>query len=398
MISVQEADQIIHSHTFDFGTENVRLEQATNRVLREDLYADRPLPPYHRVTMDGIAIQFPSLKLQNKFKIQDVAAAGSPQLTLNNNKDCFEVMTGSILPEGCDTVIRYEDLLLQGGEAELAIPISEIKQGQNVHKKGSDRSMNSTLAKVGWLINSAVSSVAATVGREHILVSKLPKVTIVSTGDELVDIQSTPKPHQIRKSNNYGLSAMVNRFGIQASSAHLTDDKAILKQALETMVREMDVIILSGGVSKGKFDFVPEILQELGCTQLFHKVRQRPGKPFWFGHFNKETFIFGLPGNPVSSFLCAHRYFLPWLRKSLQMVDDSGVSAILSEDIHFKKDLTYFAQVQVRNINGQLMATPVEGNGSGDLANLAEADGFIELPSSNNHFKKGEHYPLHNLM
>ena len=236
---------------------------------------------------------------------------------------------------------------------------------------------------------------------------------IVSTGDELVEVDKIPLNHQIRRSNVYTLVALLQELKIQADTAHINDDKAILKQKIEGYLLDYDVLLFSGAVSKGKFDFLPEILEELGVEKQFHKVKQRPGKPFWFGTIspfgidsesrsigrkrgvvNNRTTIFAFPGNPVSTFVGCLKYFYPWLRKSIGIQYVNEDNAILSEDFTFQPALTYFLQIRLQNKNGKLIATPLKGKGSGDLANLADADGFLELPADKTEFMKGEAFPL----
>ncbi len=162
------------------------------------------------------------------------------------------------------------------------------------------------------------------------------------------------------------------------------------KNQLKRCIDEYDVIILSGGVSMGKFDYVPPALNKLAVKKLFHKVQQRPGKPFWFGTHKSGKLVFAFPGNPVSTFMCFQRYFLPWLKKCLEIKTNKAY-AILNEDFSFKPALQYFLQVKLLiNQKGELTATPLEGNGSGDFANLLQTDAFMELPLERNEFKKGE--------
>ena len=180
-----------------------------------------------------------------------------------------------------------------------------------------------------------------------------------------------------------------------ASKLHLKDDKKIMIRELQKKLNENDVLIFSGGVSKGKADYLPGVLEELQVKKLFHRVKQRPGKPFWFGIHKGHTLIFAFPGNPVSTFVGFYRYFLPWFRKSLFLPHDTSVRAKLATDFSFKPDLTYFLQVKVKvNKDGEIEAFPVPGRGSGDLANLVSCDGFMELPALKSEFKAGETYPL----
>ena len=394
MISFQEALKIVLAEVKDFGTEKATMMSALGRILREDLIADRDFPPYDRVTMDGIAFQFDRVEEgQKNFVIEGIAAAGAPQKMLQSDWNCLEVMTGSILPDSTDTVIRYEDVLIENGRATLQV--SDIKRGKNIHQKGSDQLEGSLLVKAGKRISSAEIGVAATVGKMHLTVSRLPKISIIGTGDELVEVEVKPLAHQIRKSNSYSIQAALLGLGIPSENHHLNDDLEEVKEKLAVLIADNEVLILSGGVSMGKFDYLPVALEALGVEKLFHQVKQRPGKPFWFGKAQNGTLIFALPGNPVSSFMCTHRYVLPFLKACLQQEKTPQPMAVLTQNFTFQPDLTYFLQVRIDyNELGQLLATPIEGNGSGDLANLTDADGLLQLPTGRDIFEKGEVFPL----
>ena len=407
MLSIQEAENIISHHKIKLNTEGVPLMQSLGRILAEDLVADRDFPPFDRVTMDGIAVRFEDIKKGIKnFRVTDIQAAGSPQLNWEGERTCLEVMTGAILPLGCDTVIRYEDLKIENGIATVLI--ENIDFEQNIHKKGIDRKQNDTLllsartpSERGKKITAAEIATAATVGKSVLKVVKLPKVAIISTGDELVNVDETPLLHQIRRSNVYALAALLEtEFKISSALFHFNDDETVITEGLEKILNEYEIVILSGAVSEGKFDFVPKALDNLGVKKLFHKVAQRPGKPFWFGKTEKETVIFALPGNPVSTFLCACKYVLPFIRLCLNFKEEIEY-AVLGETVNFKPDLTYFIPVKLLNTVqedsfgvGVLKAQPLAGHGSGDLANLNDADGFLELPREQSFFEKGTVYPL----
>lgn len=393
MIEVQEAINIVLGNTQDLGIEKIPLSDSLGRVLREDISADRDFPPYHRVTMDGIAINYADYEEgEREFKVAGVAAAGSLQMELNEPNACLEVMTGAIMPKGLDTVIQYEHLEIEDGIAKLLD--FEEKHKQNIHFKGIDRKSGDIIIKSGTKIGSPEIGVMATVGKAMVEVSKLPKTLIISTGDELVDIDETPLPHQIRRSNVFRLKTVLKKYNIEVETAHLLDDYHQIVAKLKQYLIDYDLIMLSGGVSKGKFDFLPDALNELGVEKLFHRIAQRPGKPFWFGK-KEDTMVFAFPGNPVSSFMSMQQYFTIWLEKSLQVKPSSQPFGILTADVTFKPDLTYFLEVKVEFTNkGQLLAHPVKGNGSGDLANLVDADAFIILPKGRNEFYKDEVYPL----
>jgi molybdopterin molybdotransferase len=390
MITVEGAENIILSQITDYGAEIVPFEMALGRVLAENIKADRDLPPFDRVTMDGIAINYESIENGiSTFRIKGTQAAGDEPVNIEENTDCIEIMTGAILPSTVDTVIRYEDLELRAGLATLVT--NGIKRGQNIHYKGNDKRQDDLIAHIGQLVTPAVISLIASVGETELRVKKLPRVIILSSGNELVEVGETPSPYQIRRSNNYTVSAVLKQHQIEAHMQHLPDDPEIIKKQLKTCLENYDAILLSGGVSMGKFDYIPRALAELNVNQLFHKVQQRPGKPFWFGKHDKGALVFAFPGNPAATFMCLHRYFLPWLKATLGMQEQSHLNAVLNNRLSFHQPLKYFLQVKLHyNEYCQLMATPVEGNGSGDFANLADTDAFMELPLERNEFKKGE--------
>ena len=388
-IPYKKALSILEEHKGDFPIVSKNIQDCIGNYLAEDLVADRDFPPFDRVTMDGIAIVYESFKNgQRTFKIEATAAAGTAQKTLDDALNCIEVMTGTIMPNGVDTVIRYEDLTLENNQA--TINLDTLKYKQNVHFKGMDITQGTNIVPKGKQLSSAEINIAAAVGKSTLKVKQLPKVVIFSTGDELVDVYETPKLHQIRRSNIYGIQATLKEWGISATLEHLADDKAQMLKVISKALDVYDLFVFTGGVSKGKFDYLPDVLEKLKVTKHFHKIQQRPGKPFWFGSNAQEKKIFALPGNPVSSFVCTYVYLKFWLQKSLGIESDP-LYVKLKSDVTFKPDLVYFLQANLKSEpDGTLMAEPIKGNGSGDFANLTTADGFLILPQEKNQFKKGE--------
>jgi len=391
-ISVEEALALVLGAAETFGTEFIEFSDSLGRVLHETIMADREMPPFNRVSMDGIAINFEAFhKGVRSFPIENIQAAGSEQLSLNDNKCCLEAMTGAMLPVGTDTIIPYELINIENGIAH--VQVEDVRHFQNIHKKGLDRKKDDILIPKFSIISAAEIGVLATVGKTKIKVSSLPRIAIVSTGDELVDVSEVPAPYQIRKSNVHTLAAALSNYGLNPELFHIADNKEKLRQKIKSLLENYDVLMFSGAVSKGKFDYLPEILNELEVQKLFHKVRQRPGKPFWFGKKDQTT-IFAFPGNPVSAFVSCLKYFIPWLHKSLELNTSNHHFAVLAEDFYFKPELTCFLQVKIKNEKGVLSAFPIAGNGSGDLANLTHNDAFMELPSDRTDFKKGETFPI----
>ncbi|MCJ7466757.1 MAG: molybdopterin molybdotransferase MoeA [Maribacter sp.] len=390
-ITYEAALAILEAHKSVFANEVRPLEDCTGAWLAEDLIADRDFPPFDRVTMDGIAIVFAEYEAGRRtFPIESLAPAGTSQLSLQDSGHCIEVMTGAIMPEKTDTVIRYEDLVITDNSA--TITVDSLRFRQNVHFKGIDILKGNRIVRQGGAISSAEINIAAAVGKSTLLVKKMPKVVIISTGDELINVDAIPKLHQIRRSNIYGIKNTLKEWGLKADLAHLPDDPAEMKRIIPQLLDSYEVLIFTGGVSKGKFDFLPEVLEWAGVMKLFHKIQQRPGKPFWFGTNGSHKKIFALPGNPVSSFVCLYVYFQFWLKKSLG-VEEQPMYVILDKDVSFQPDLIYFLEANLESrADGSLYANPIEGNGSGDFANLVKTDGFLVLPQYKSKFKKGEVY------
>jgi molybdopterin molybdotransferase len=262
----------------------------------------------------------------------------------------------------------------------------------NIHPKGQDAQKGDVVLSAGQVISPAEIALLASVGKSRISVKSFPMTALVSTGDELVEVNQEPAPHQIRRSNTRALKAAMKEIHWNASSFHLPDNKAAVNERLREILNNNEITILSGGVSKGKFDFIPDAMESLGVRKQFHEVSQRPGKPFWFGTRDDGKVVFALPGNPVSTYVCFYRYILPWIFRQME-VKPKLEFARLGEDFSFTPDLTYFLQVRTKNDSGAVVAYPRPGGGSGDFANLTEVDGFLELPREKSEFKKGEVYP-----
>ncbi|UOG75052.1 molybdopterin molybdotransferase MoeA [Hymenobacter tibetensis] len=403
MLSVEEATRRVAATVRLLPPEFLALPLAAGRILREDLRADRDFPPFNRVAMDGIAVCFAAIATgQTEFQIERTQFAGQPPTPQLDPLAATEIMTGAMLPEGTDTVIRYEDLLFRTDEVTghryATVVVPPIHTGHNVHAQAADRRQGDLLLPAGTYLGAAELAVAATVGAATVAVTRFPRVAVVSTGDELVPIATRPLPHQIRRSNALMLQAAAEQVGAITQTFHFDDDVAVLQQNLPALLEQFDAVILSGGVSKGKADFLPEVLRELGVEQVFHEVQQRPGKPFWFGKRPEGAVVFALPGNPVSTFVNFYRYARPWLlaiqQPATALPSTGPVPAILATDVSFRPKLTHFLLVRLEHAaNGQLLAHPERAGGSGDLASLLASNAFLELPPEQELFSAGTVLP-----
>ena len=391
MLTPAEADRLIGQHLQCLPIESLPLAQCAGAVLRENIYAERDQPPYDRVAMDGIALNSQALSGGGRsFHIQATQAAGDAPLSLGAAADCIEVMTGAVLPAGCDSVVPVEQLNVAGGHAQLAADV-RIEPWQNVHRRGSDTRQGALLLRAGQRLRAPEIAIAASAGMARVRVASQPMLAVISTGNELVEPGEPVLAHQVRRSNAYAIVSALREHGFQrVADDHIRDDPGELHDRLRFHLETHDVLVLSGGVSMGRFDLVPKVLGELGVRTIFHKVAQRPGKPLWFGVATSGAAVFGLPGNPVSTLVCLARYVLPALRGSLGQSPDRVQRMALGAPVTVTPALSYFLPVRLEQDDwGREWAVPAPTNGSGDFTALAGTDGFVELPPGPNTYAKG---------
>jgi molybdopterin molybdotransferase len=366
-------------------------------VLRENVYAERDAPPFDRVTMDGIALDSRVvLTGARRFAVQAAQAAGDPPLTLASRSACVEVMTGAVLPVGCDAVVPVEQLRLQDGGAELDRGIA-VEAWQHVARRGTDSRQGALLLKAGAQLGAPEIAVAASAGMARVRVSSQPAIVVISTGNELVEPGEALLPHQVRRSNAYAIVAALRRRGFQRiADDHVPDDAAALRSRLEFHLRTHDVLVLSGGVSMGRLDLVPHALEELGVRLVFHRVAQRPGKPMWFGVTPGGAAVFALPGNPVSTLVCLARYVVPALFAAMGAARNEPERIAIASPVTVDAPLEAFIPVRLETDDwGRAWAVPSPTHGSGDFTALAGTDGFVELPPGPNEYPKGFVTRLH---
>jgi molybdopterin molybdotransferase len=409
MILVQEARELVFNEAFDtFAGKQRKFQKSTGPVTHfranEPIQADRDFPPFSRVLMDGIALRFADFDQGSRvFSVQSVQAAGQPPARLERTGFCVEIMTGAVLPVGADTVVRYEDLERLDGAFAIRKDI-EVKKLQNIQVQGSECPKGKILIEKGTALLAPHWAVLASVGieipRSQDLL--LPKVAIVATGDELVPVGAKPNDFQIRVSNPTTLEMALLRHGFVTSKSELVgDDAGKFEQFMQDIVLNYDVCILSGAVSAGKFDFVPSSLRNLGVEERFHKVAQKPGKPFWFGKSKSGCLVFALPGNPVSALVNTYVYVLEALKilngKRSKSEERHLPFARLTEPLSFSmgESMTLFAPVEVDYGRcGTTFARPLQNALSSHVAKLTESHGFIECAPGSSLFEKGQSFPL----
>lgn len=343
--------------------------------------AERDNPPFDRVCMDGVAMASSAFVGGTRsFRIQATQAAGDVPLTLASPAMAIEAMTGTVLPHGTDCVIPLEEYDLADGVLTLKAEAT-AEPWRNVQRRGSDSRPGVPMLVSGMPLGAAEVAVVASAGLPEVLVSRQPAICVISTGDELVEPGKPIADHQVRRSNAYAVASALALHGFdRVQERHLRDDETQMRRALGALLESEDVLVLSGGVSKGKFDFVPKTLQALGVTEVFYQVAQRPGRPLWFGVGPRGQLVFGLPGNPVSTLVCLVRYVLPALQAAMQRRPAVRERVALAEASSGRK-MTYFMPVtRIAATPARAMVTTQPPNGSGDFLALAGTDGFVELP------------------
>jgi molybdopterin molybdotransferase len=397
LITPAEADRLIAEKLRPRPEESLPLQQCAGAVLREDVHAERDQPPFDRVAMDGFALSAQAVRAgRRRFRVQSFQAAGDSPANLADAAQCIEIMTGAMLAHGCDAVVPVERVAREADEIELEEALA-LEPWQNVHRRASDAPAGARLLAAGTVLRAPEIAVAASAGRPRLRVAAQPSIIVVSTGNELIEPGEPILPHQVRRSNAYGLAAQLRLQGFgRIADDHLPDDAAVLRQAIGRHLDTHDVLILSGGVSAGKLDLVPQVLQDLGVRQHFHRIAQRPGKPLWFGTAPSGTAVFGLPGNPVSSLVCLARYVVPALRAAAGGHAAAPDTVLLASPVRVTPPLAYFLPVRlVRDDRGGLSAEPRPTNGSGDFTSLVGTDGFVELPPGPHQYPQGFTAPFH---
>ncbi|MGM0496600.1 MAG: gephyrin-like molybdotransferase Glp [Bacteroidota bacterium] len=383
MISFDKAHKIVLDNASLMEESSVILNQATSYVLAEDVKADRDMPPFFKSSVDGYACVAPEAG-QELEVLETIAAGAKPKYTIEKGK-CSKIMTGAEIPEGADWVVMVED-----AATTKSGKVNVLRTGSksNIAKRGEDFKKGDVIAGEGTIIAPQHVAVLASVGYSNPQIRKKPTVNILTTGDELVEPDMEPNPNQIRNSNASQLAAQLKTIGIDAGySGIIKDTKEQLKKELRGSLQNYHITLITGGVSMGDYDFVPDMLKSLGVEVLFHNIAMKPGKPTLFGRKGNHL-VFGLPGNPVSSFLQFDLLVKPLIYRMMN-ADFRPVEWKLpiGEKLKVKvSDRDSWKPVKIRD--GKIY--PIHYHGSGHIHALNEADGFICIPVGFNGFQKNE--------
>jgi molybdopterin molybdotransferase len=381
MISVEDVEKIIAAHLPAFPAVSIPLFQAAGCILREAVKADRPIPPFHRVAMDGVAIDFSAWEKGLRcFKVISGPGAGHPPPALPDEYQAVEVTTGAALPAGADCVIPQEIYSREADEIQAG-STAAAERGDNIQPAGTECTMGDIVLPPGVRLTPPRLAVAAAFGKTRLAVADFPKTAVISVGDELCPVSALPQAFQIRESNSWAIRAALSRVGIRECYTEIIPDElTVLKESIPRILQEYGLVIISGSASRGKFDYIPQVLAGAGVKTFFDCVRQKPGKPFHFGTSPRGTSVFVLPGNPVSALVCLYRYVLPAL-ESAAGSKPSPFRALLAQEFRGTKPITYFVPVcVVAGVDGPLTVTPVPLSGSGDYVRAGRSDGFVEVP------------------
>ena len=370
--------------------ETVALLDAMNRTLAEPVFADRDFPPFRRATRDGYAVRADDLaSLPAKLTVVgEIKAGASRKLPLIASGQAAAIMTGAPAPEGADAVVMVEYTSLRGDEVEVT---KGVVEGENIVPVGAEAREGDPLLSSGMRVDHRAIALAAAVGKAQIEVWQRPRVAILATGDEIVGVSESPAAFQIRNSNSYSLAAQVRAAGGEPVLLPVAPDEASGLRGLIAEGLETDMLLLSGGVSMGKYDLVEQVLAEFGAEFFFTGAHIQPGRPIVFGKA-KEKYFFGLPGNPVSTMVTFELFVRPILDALAGLAPQKlwFLHARLSSEIKTKTGLTRFRPARLSGEFGDTMVEMLPWQGSGDIASTAQANCYVVIPPDRERIEAGE--------
>ncbi len=393
MITVESALEIILKEIRPLPLESVDICSALGRVIGEDVTSRSGNPPWDNSAMDGYALRASDARGasgENPVKLSvlyDLPAGSTPKGAVGAGQ-AVRIMTGAPVPEGADAVVMVEKT--ESGDGFVLIK-AEPRAGENIRKAGEDFKSGDVVISKGSLIRPAEVSMLATVGSPFVMVHKRPRVAVISTGDELCDISEAPGFGKISNSNGYALAALAASSGaVPVQLGIARDTKESLRDKL-TAALSADCIISSGGVSVGDYDFVKDVLKDMGSSMMFWKVAMKPGKPLAFGVIGGKP-AFGLPGNPISSMVAFEQFVRPTLLKMAgrRSLFRQAFKAELTKDIKIKPGRMNFIRAELKSDVGGFTVTPLDGQGSGMIMTMVRANSFVIVPQDSSGFNKGE--------
>lgn len=392
MISVTRARQLLLQavHPLQEGID-LPVQEALGFVLAENVFSPLDLPPFNQSNVDGYAVSLLGA-VEDGWKVLSETKAGDSASGRLNAGEAIRIFTGAMVPEGADAIIMQEFIRISDNKIEL-LPGYEVKTGEHIRLQASQLKKETMAMEQGKVLNPAGIGFLQMMGIARVKVYRKPRVHLVLTGNELQQAGTSLHPGMVYESNGAMLDAALQQAGIKNTQIHaVKDDRTLLLQTLKNSISSADVLLISGGISVGDYDFVYDVLKELGVTELFYKVAQRPGKPLYAGQRN-DTLVFGLPGNPSSALCCFYEYVYPALRKltSQSTVYLPQVKRKISADFSKKAGLQHF----VRAHCDEHSVTPLPAQDSFMLQSFVEANCFMVVPEETTLIRDGEEVVVH---
>lgn len=392
MINVDDALQLVLKNTQVLKSSRQNISDAQYAVLAEDIKSPIDSPPFPQSSMDGYAIRFDDLKKKNAFKILGINMAGKDSGLVLQKDSTIRIFTGAMLPEGADTIIIQENASVKDGIMTVLNP-SLVKKNAFVRNQAQQIKKNKTALSKGHVLNAGSIGYLTSLGVHKVKTVSTPRISILITGDELQIPGKNLRPAQIYESNSYTLQALLKEMHIENPDVtRIKDDPEKLLTAFKKALRQNDVLIITGGISVGDYDFVAYTLEQLQVKKIFHAVAQKPGKPIYFGTF-KDKLIFALPGNPASVMVCFYEYIYPALRKMTghQNFPLPVAEKICANDYAKKPGLTHF----LKGIATGDQVEILEGQESFLLSSFAHANCLVIIPSESSGIKAKEKVSVH---
>ena len=385
MISVEEAKKLVVKHSKTLSTEKLSLYKSFGYVLAKDVYSPISLPPFNQSGMDGYAFIYDDLVNNNNITIVGEVAAGKVYNKKLKKGQAVRIFTGAAVPEGADTVVMQEKVTVENNS--LKIQDTLIKKGANIRLKSSQINKGELAVSKGTLLNAGAIGYLTGMGLNTVTVFRKPKVSVIVTGSELQKPGTKLKKGNIYESNTYSLIAALQSINIEPVTVQCVSDNELkVYKLIEKAVKKSDVVLLSGGISVGDYDFVGSALMKMKAKNIFYKVKQKPGKPLFFGK-HKRALIFALPGNPAAVLTCFYYYVYPAIRQ-LQGNSNLFLKSLklpIQSDYNKKKGLSNFLKSRIENNH----VVPLEGQESYKLSSFAIADSMIYLPEDVENIKSG---------
>jgi len=383
IITFEKAYEIVMKSGFRTGSETVAFTDSLNRVLAADIKSDIDMPPFDKATVDGFACRKKDMDADLEI-IETIPAGTNPKLAVSD-KQCSRIMTGAPIPNGADMVFMVENShILPSGKVKFTAPFYK----ENIAIKGEDIKRGNSVLTSGTIVRPQEIAVMATVGCSSVKLSIMPNVAVISSGDELVEPSEKPGIAKIRNTNAYQLMAQVHRAGAIGKYYGIArDNEETTYEMVKRAISKSDMLLISGGVSMGEFDFIPSVLEKAGVKILFSSVKVQPGKPTTFG-VHPDTMVFGLPGNPVSSFIQFELLVKPLIYKMMGYTWEPLVLSLPMAQKFSRKYADRMSWIPVE-ITKESLVNPIEYHGSAHISALAFADGIISLPVGHKTIEKG---------